>query len=162
MHARLFGTLGYFKFFDNYLKFVQSTILKKNSSCDNYSRKYGIYRENLQLSLFRHNHWAGLYGRLAWNGFFSTTVTNPEPMGKQGRVLHPTQHRVVSVRECARSQGTLKSRNFFSFFSNVYDTGKSLSEALIFASINPQYDSRLLIEFRDVITGKIQVRPLQW
>ena len=31
----------------------------------------------------RHNHWAGLYGRLAWEGFFSTTVTNPEPMGKQ-------------------------------------------------------------------------------
>ena len=58
------------------------------------------------MSLFRHNHWAGLYGRLAWNGFFSTTVTNPEPMGKQGRVLHPSQHRVVSVRECARSQGT--------------------------------------------------------
>ena len=31
----------------------------------------------------RHNHWAGLYGRLDWDGFFSTTVTNPEPMGKQ-------------------------------------------------------------------------------
>ena len=31
----------------------------------------------------RHNHWAGLYGRLEWDGFFSTTVTNPEPMGKQ-------------------------------------------------------------------------------
>jgi len=31
----------------------------------------------------RHNHWAGLYGRLSWDGFFSTTVTNPEPMGKQ-------------------------------------------------------------------------------
>jgi DNA (cytosine-5)-methyltransferase 1 len=53
----------------------------------------------------RHNHWAGLYGRVAWDGFFSTTVTNPEPMGKQGRVLHPEQARVVSVRECARSQG---------------------------------------------------------
>ena len=26
-------------------------------------------------------------------------------MGKQGRVLHPEQHRLVSVRECARSQG---------------------------------------------------------
>ena len=26
----------------------------------------------------RHNHWAGLYGRLAWDGFFSTTVTNPQ------------------------------------------------------------------------------------
>ena len=31
----------------------------------------------------RHNNWAGLYGRLQWDGFFSTTVTNPEPMGKQ-------------------------------------------------------------------------------
>nr|XP_023027975.1 DNA (cytosine-5)-methyltransferase PliMCI-like [Leptinotarsa decemlineata] len=53
----------------------------------------------------RHNHWAGLYGRLEWDGFFGTTITNPEPMGKQGRVLHPEQSRVVSVRECARSQG---------------------------------------------------------
>lgn len=34
----------------------------------------------------RHNHWAGLYGRLEWDGFFSTTVTNPEPMGKQVRM----------------------------------------------------------------------------
>ncbi len=31
----------------------------------------------------RHNQWAGLYGRLEYDGFFSTTVTNPEPMGKQ-------------------------------------------------------------------------------
>jgi DNA (cytosine-5)-methyltransferase 1 len=53
----------------------------------------------------RHNNWAGLYGRLDWDGYFSTTITNPEPMGKQGKVLHPEQHRVVSVRECARSQG---------------------------------------------------------
>ncbi len=37
----------------------------------------------------RHNHWAGLYGRLEWDGFFSTTVTNPEPMGKQ---VFPTCH----------------------------------------------------------------------
>ena len=35
----------------------------------------------------RHNHWAGLYGRLEWDGFFSTTVTNPEPMGKQVRLF---------------------------------------------------------------------------
>ena len=55
--------------------------------------------------MFRHNNWAGLYGRVEWDGFFSTTITNPEPMGKQGRVMHPSQNRVVSVRECARSQG---------------------------------------------------------
>lgn len=61
----------------------------------------------------RHNHWAGLYGRLEWDGYFSTTVTNPEPMGKQGRVLHPEQHRVVSVRECARSQGFPDTYRFF-------------------------------------------------
>ena len=35
----------------------------------------------------RHNHWAGLYGRLEWDGYFSTTVTNPEPMGKQVMLL---------------------------------------------------------------------------
>ena len=29
-----------------------------------------------------------------------------------------------------------------------FDTGKSLSEALIFASINPKYDDRLLIELQ--------------
>ena len=61
----------------------------------------------------RHNNWAGLYGRIAWDGFFSTTVTNPEPMGKQGRVLHPEQHRLVSVRECARSQGFPDHYNFY-------------------------------------------------
>uniref|UniRef100_A0A2S2Q3B0 Cytosine-specific methyltransferase n=1 Tax=Sipha flava TaxID=143950 RepID=A0A2S2Q3B0_9HEMI len=61
----------------------------------------------------RHNNWAGLYGRLAWTGFCSTTITNPEPMGKQGRVLHPEQHRVVSVRECARSQGFKDSYLFY-------------------------------------------------
>eukprot|EP00727_Mastigamoeba_balamuthi_P006777 m51a1_g272 putative DNA (cytosine-5-)-methyltransferase (1274) ;mRNA; f:255291-260283 len=54
---------------------------------------------------YRHNQWAGLYGRLDMGGYFSTTVTNPEPMGKQGRILHPLQDRTVSVRECARSQG---------------------------------------------------------
>lgn len=53
----------------------------------------------------KNNNWPGLYGRLEWDGVFSTTVTNPEPTGREGPVLHPAQNRVVSVRECARSQG---------------------------------------------------------
>ena len=32
------------------------------------------------------------------------SLLTPDPLGKQGRVLHPEQHRLVSVRECARSQ----------------------------------------------------------
>uniref|UniRef100_W5MKZ4 DNA (cytosine-5)-methyltransferase n=1 Tax=Lepisosteus oculatus TaxID=7918 RepID=W5MKZ4_LEPOC len=72
----------------------------------------------------RHNHWAGLYGRLEWDGFFSTTVTNPEPMGKQGRVLHPEQHRVVSVRECARSQGFPDT---YRLFGNILDKHRQVS-----------------------------------
>ena len=42
-------------------------------------------------------------------------------MGKQGRVLHPEQHRLVSVRECARSQG------FPDHYR--YDTYRSKTEA---------------------------------
>lgn len=75
----------------------------------------------------RHNHWAGLYGRLDWDGFFSTTVTNPEPMGKQGRVLHPEQHRVVSVRECARSQGFPDT---YRFFGTVLDKHREVGNAV--------------------------------
>lgn len=75
----------------------------------------------------RHNHWAGLYGRLQYDGFFSTTVTNPEPMGKQGRVLHPEQHRVVSVRECARSQGFPDT---YRFFGNILDKHRQIGNAV--------------------------------
>ena len=59
----------------------------------------------LKWTAERHRHWKGLYGRLDMNSHFNTTVTCPEPMGKQGRVLHPNQDRIISIRECARSQG---------------------------------------------------------
>ncbi|XP_013164301.1 PREDICTED: DNA (cytosine-5)-methyltransferase 1-like [Papilio xuthus] len=75
----------------------------------------------------RHNNWAGLYGRLCWDGYFSTTVTDPEPMGKQGRVLHPEQSRVVSVRECARSQGFPDS---YLFAGSVQDKHRQIGNAV--------------------------------
>ncbi|KAL2916224.1 hypothetical protein HK105_204315 [Polyrhizophydium stewartii] len=53
----------------------------------------------------RHGGWKGLFGRLDYDGHFMTTLTDMEPMGKQGTVIHPTQRRVLSVRECARAQG---------------------------------------------------------
>jgi len=75
----------------------------------------------------RHNHWAGLYGRVEWDGFFSTTVTNPEPMGKQGRVLHPEQNRTVSVRECARSQGFPDA---YKFYGSVLEKHRQIGNAV--------------------------------
>eukprot|EP00897_Mesotaenium_endlicherianum_P010338 jgi/Mesen1/9332/ME000061S08775 len=53
----------------------------------------------------RHNQWKGLFGRLDWHGNFPTSVTDPQPMGKVGMCFHPDQDRIVTVRECARSQG---------------------------------------------------------
>jgi site-specific DNA-cytosine methylase len=52
----------------------------------------------------RHNGWRGLFGRLDLSGHFPTSTTDPQPMGKVGQVFHPKQDRIVSVRECARSQ----------------------------------------------------------
>ncbi|KAI8929735.1 hypothetical protein BC831DRAFT_547452 [Entophlyctis helioformis] len=53
----------------------------------------------------RNNGWKGLFGRLDNEGHFSTALTEMQPMGKQGSVIHPTLRRVLSVRESARSQG---------------------------------------------------------
>ena len=74
----------------------------RKEKCDNQSNT--LIPWCLPHSAHRNSQWTGLYGRLDWDGHFGTTVTDPEPMTKQGRVLHPEQHRVVSIRECARSQ----------------------------------------------------------
>lgn len=55
----------------------------------------------------RHNQWKGLFGRLDWEGNFPTSITDPQPMGKVGMCFHPEQDRIVTVRECARSQVSL-------------------------------------------------------
>jgi site-specific DNA-cytosine methylase len=52
----------------------------------------------------RHNQWKGLYGRLEWEGNFPTSVTDPQMMGKVGMCFHPDQDRIITVRECGRSQ----------------------------------------------------------
>ena len=49
------------------------------------------------IDRFFHEFLAGVLGRLSWNGHLSTLTTSLDPMGKQGRVLHPFQNRVLSV-----------------------------------------------------------------
>lgn len=103
----------------------------------------------------RHNHWAGLYGRLEWDGFFSTTVTNPEPMGKQGRVLHPVQNRVVSVRECARSQGFPDK---YRFYGNILDKHRQVGNAVpppMGAAIGKEIRKALSLKIKDKFKEEI-------
>eukprot|EP00271_Cylindrocystis_brebissonii_P016223 TRINITY_DN3953_c0_g2_i1.p2 TRINITY_DN3953_c0_g2~~TRINITY_DN3953_c0_g2_i1.p2 ORF type:complete len:140 (+),score=3.45 TRINITY_DN3953_c0_g2_i1:60-479(+) len=59
----------------------------------------------LPTSADRHGQWKGLFGRLDWIGHFPVSVTNPRPTGIVGMCLHPNQDRIITVRECARSQG---------------------------------------------------------
>lgn len=102
--------------------------VEAGKACDSTARQFNtLIPWCLPHTGNRHNHWAGLYGRLEWDGFFSTTVTNPEPMGKQGRVLHPEQHRVVSVRECARSQGFPDT---YRLFGNILDKHRQVGNAV--------------------------------
>ncbi|XP_076633551.1 DNA methyltransferase 1a [Colletes latitarsis] len=120
-------------------------------SCDSTDRQFNtLIPWCLPHTGNRHNHWAGLYGRLEWNGFFGTTITNPEPMGKQGRVLHPVQTRVVSVRECARSQGFSDS---FRFYGTILDKHRQIGNAVpppLAAAIG--YEIRKCIQSENITT----------
>ncbi|KAH9318769.1 hypothetical protein KI387_020538, partial [Taxus chinensis] len=68
----------------------------------------------------RHNQWKGLFGRLDWQGNFPTSITDPQPMGKVGMCFHPDQDRIVTVRECARSQGFPDSYKFCGSIQNKH------------------------------------------
>ena len=58
------------------------------------------------------------FGRLYWEKTFSTIMTKPEPYW--GRVIHPDQDRVISVRECARAQGFPDSFQFIGKMNQKY------------------------------------------
>ncbi|GMH33098.1 hypothetical protein BSKO_00932 [Bryopsis sp. KO-2023] len=75
----------------------------------------------------RHNGWRGLFGRLDVHGHFPTSTTDPQPMGKVGQVFHPDQDRIVSVRECARSQGFPDN---FRFTGTVHQKHRQVGNAV--------------------------------
>lgn len=95
----------------------------------------------------RHGHWVGAYGRVPWSGFFKTTITDPEPLGKQGQVVHPDQPRLISVRECARSQGF---RDDFRFEGSVRDKHRQIGNA-----VPPPLARALGLEIRKAIISNI-------
>ncbi|XP_046982569.1 DNA (cytosine-5)-methyltransferase 1-like [Schistocerca americana] len=76
---------------------------------------------------YDHNNWRGRFGRVNWNGFFSTITTNLDPSGIQGQVLHPKQSRIMSVREFARVQGFPDS---FIFCGSMADKYRQVGNAV--------------------------------
>ncbi|XP_057547555.1 DNA (cytosine-5)-methyltransferase 1A-like [Amaranthus tricolor] len=75
----------------------------------------------------RHNQWKGLFGRLDWEGNFPTSITDPQPMGKVGMCFHPDQDRIVTVRECARSQGFPDN---YKFAGNIQHRHRQIGNAV--------------------------------
>ncbi|KAJ4744590.1 Cytosine-specific methyltransferase [Rhynchospora pubera] len=75
----------------------------------------------------RHNQWKGLFGRLDWEGNFPTSITDPQPMGKVGMCFHPEQDRILTVRECARSQGFPDS---YKFSGNIINKHRQIGNAV--------------------------------
>lgn len=75
----------------------------------------------------RHNQWKGLFGRLDWEGNFPTSITDPQPMGKVGMCFHPDQDRILTVRECARSQGF---RDSYLFAGHIQHRHRQIGNAV--------------------------------
>ncbi|XP_020872430.1 DNA (cytosine-5)-methyltransferase 3 [Arabidopsis lyrata subsp. lyrata] len=74
-----------------------------------------------------HNGYRGLYGRLDWQGNLPTSITTPQPMGWVGMCFHPDQDRIISVRECARSQGFPDS---YEFSGKIKDKHRQIGNAV--------------------------------
>ncbi|KAK8921992.1 DNA (cytosine-5)-methyltransferase 1A [Platanthera zijinensis] len=81
----------------------------------------------LPNTAMRHNQWKGLFGRLDWEGNFPTSITDPQPMGKVGMCFHPEQDRILTVRECARSQGF---RDSYIFAGNIQNKHRQIGNAV--------------------------------
>ncbi|XP_074575215.1 DNA (cytosine-5)-methyltransferase 1B-like [Curcuma longa] len=94
----------------------------------------------------RHNQWKGLYGRLDWEGNFPTSITDPQPMGKVGMCFHPDQDRILTVRECARSQGFPDS---YQFSGNIQNRHKQIGNA-----VPPPLAYALGRKLKEAIEGK--------
>ena len=80
------------------------------------------------------------------DGYFKTTITDPEPLGKQGQVLHPEQKRILSVRELARSQGFPDT---YKFSGTIGDRHREIGNA-----VPPPMGRALGLEIRKAMLKK--------
>ncbi|KAF3333787.1 hypothetical protein FCM35_KLT01478 [Carex littledalei] len=61
------------------------------------------------------------------DGNFPTSVTDPQPIGKVGMCFHPEQDRIITVRECACSQGFMDS---YVFCGNIQNKHRQIGNAV--------------------------------
>ncbi|KAL2069986.1 hypothetical protein VTL71DRAFT_14666 [Oculimacula yallundae] len=78
----------------------------------------------------RQKFYRGRCGRLDMEELFETCLTNMNPTGKNGRVVHPTQHRVLSVVEFARAMSFPDSFVFALEGSRVADIIRQIGNAV--------------------------------
>ncbi|RRT61362.1 hypothetical protein B296_00030319 [Ensete ventricosum] len=96
----------------------------------------------LRISMPSGVHYAAVKSTAGGAPFRSITV-HPQPMGKVGMCFHPEQDRILTVRECARSQGFTDSYRFSGSVQNkhrqignavppplAYALGRKLKEAV--------------------------------
>lgn len=90
----------------------------------------------------KNGHWRGAFGRLHQRQLFPTIVTKQAPMRTEGRILHPTKDRFVTIREVARAQ------TFHD--SYVFDPKRVYALTQVSAIIVEQSTSIILISTRIV------------
>ena len=84
---------------------------------------------------------------MEFDGVCSTILTRPVAKDKQGKVVHPNQDRVISVREAARLQGFDDS---YQFHGNINEKFRQVGNA-----VPPPLAKQIGIEIRKAIAAKV-------
>ncbi|KAG8795276.1 hypothetical protein FRC16_010154, partial [Serendipita sp. 398] len=87
-------------------KRIIAVAMRPNADHRTIPRELNEWALSHALSAAARTSWAPRrYGRLDWEGQFQSFITRIDPTAKQGKVLHPSQRRLITVREAARAQG---------------------------------------------------------
>lgn len=90
---------------------------------------YDDLPEELKYEGRKFHSYAGSYGRLQADGAFSTAIGSLSP-DRPSQVIHPTQHRVLTIREFARAQGFPDRVTFQTVSQSIKQITKQIGNAV--------------------------------